>query len=187
MAYIDVIQYDSAQGFLKEVYDDLVKKRGKLAEVHKILSQNPEAIVAHMELYMTTMFGKSPLKRYQREMLAVVVSKANDCEYCQIHHGAALNHFWKDEARVASLIADYKNAGLQPEELLFCEYALELTKNPNSIDKDLHIRNMKELGIDDRTITDVALIISYFNFINRIVMGLGAEVSEGEGEGYNYD
>ena len=81
MPYINVIQHNEAEGHLKEIYDDLVEKRGKLAEIHKIQSLNPESIVNHMDLYMTIMFSKSPLKRYQREMIAVVVSARNECHY----------------------------------------------------------------------------------------------------------
>jgi len=74
MAYINVIEPEDADGELKQIYNNLIEKRGKLAEVHKIQSLNPESIVRHMDFYMTIMFGKSPLKRYQREMMAVVVS-----------------------------------------------------------------------------------------------------------------
>ena len=63
MPYIEVVQHDRAEGTLKNIYDNLIKTRGKLAEVHKIQSLNPESIVNHMDLYMTIMFGRSPLKR----------------------------------------------------------------------------------------------------------------------------
>ena len=59
MPYINVIEHSQAEGQLKSIYDDLVEKRGKLAEVHKIQSLNPPTIVAHMDLYMSIMFGKS--------------------------------------------------------------------------------------------------------------------------------
>ncbi len=68
MAFIEVIQHNEAEGDLLKIYNNLVEKRGKLAEVHKILSLNPPTIVTHMDLYMSIMFGKSPLRRYQREM-----------------------------------------------------------------------------------------------------------------------
>ncbi|MEL6864685.1 MAG: hypothetical protein AAFP19_09705, partial [Bacteroidota bacterium] len=74
MPHIQVIQHEEAEGRLKEIYDELVQSRGKLAEVHKTQSLNPETIVAHMDLYMKIMYNKSPLRRYQREMMAVVVS-----------------------------------------------------------------------------------------------------------------
>ena len=49
MPYIEVIEHDQSEGRLKEIYDNLVETRGKLAEIHKIQSLNPESIVNHME------------------------------------------------------------------------------------------------------------------------------------------
>ena len=186
MAYIDVIGYDDSEGKLRETYDDLIESRGKLADVHMIQSLNPESIVNHMDLYMTIMFGKSPLKRVQREMIAVVVSKSNACDYCQLHHAAAVNHYWKDEAKIAQLKADYSQLDLSEIDMELCHFAKELTQNPNHKNQD-SIEQLKKMGISDRAILDATLVISYFNFVNRIVLGLGLNVNEKELEGYNYD
>ena len=67
MANIKVVQHEEATGRLKEIYDDLIEKRGMLAEVHKIQSLNPETIVAHMDLYKSIMFGQSPLSRAKKK------------------------------------------------------------------------------------------------------------------------
>ena len=112
MSKIEIIEYEDSTGLLKEIYDDLIRKRGKLAEVHKIQGLNPESIVAHMDLYMTIMFGKSPLKRAQREMIAVIVSVSNNCNYCQIHHAEALNNYWKDDDRIDTFKLNFKDANL---------------------------------------------------------------------------
>ena len=69
MGRIKVIQEQEAEGQLKEIYQELIKSRGKLAEVHKIQSLNPASIASHMQLYMDIMFAKSPLSRAQREIL----------------------------------------------------------------------------------------------------------------------
>lgn len=187
MPYIKVIEHDEAEGRLKEIYDDLVNKRGKLAEIHKIQSLSPESIVNHMDLYMTIMFGKSPLRRYQREMIAVVVSAANNCEYCVNHHGQALNHFWKDEEKVWSLASDYSSLNLDPKDLALCKYASQLTIKPDHISKSDLIKELKAAGIEERALLDAALVISYFNFVNRMVLGLGVELEEDAGKGYEYD
>ena len=180
---ISIVEKD----LLLEIYDDLKKKRGKLAEVHKIQSLNPESIVNHMDLYMTIMFGRSPLKRYQREMIAVVVSGANQCEYCTIHHGDALNHFWKDQDKVNQLARDFYSVDLSEADLALCEFGHELTLQPFNITEEKHIKLLKSLGFDERSILDATLVISYFNFVNRIVMGLGVDVEEEGGKGYEYD
>ncbi|MDX1639592.1 MAG: peroxidase-related enzyme [Balneolaceae bacterium] len=187
MAYIKVIDREEAEGRLREIYDDLVEKRGKLAEVHKIQSLNPESIVKHMDLYLTVMFGKSPLKRAQREMLGVVVSVANRCEYCQLHHGTALNHYWKNEERLKRLRRNYSDADLSAEDELLCDYAWHLTTEPEKSGKGVYVERLRSAGFGDRAILDATLVISYFNFVNRVVLGLGVKSEGEEAEGYSYD
>lgn len=179
MPYIKTIPHDEAEGELKAIYDDLIEKRGQLANVFQIQSLNPATIVQHMDLYMTVMFGKSPLRRYQREMMAVVVSSANNCPYCVAHHSASLNHYWKDEARVAQLADNYKEAKLEPLDLTLCEYASILTRTPHEVGDHLTTA-LKLMGADDRAILDAALVVSYFNFVNRMVLGLGVRSPLGD-------
>ncbi len=187
MPYIKVIQHEEAEGQLKEIYDELVRSRGKLAEVHKIQSLNPESIVAHMELYMKIMFGKSPLRRYQREMIAVIVSAANDCDYCIQHHAQALLFFWKDEEKVKQLSKDFTQLELPEKDALFCQYTQKLTVDPNFKGKEVLLNEMKASGIEDRGILDATLVISYFNFVNRMVLGLGVNLEDDGGGGYKYE
>ncbi|MEX2602771.1 MAG: peroxidase-related enzyme [Gracilimonas sp.] len=186
MPFIEVIEPEEASGSLKEIYDQLIKSRGKLAMVHKIQSLNPESITAHMDLYMQVMFGKSPLKRAQREMIAVVVSAANQCEYCQLHHGEALNHYWKDDEKIEQLREDYNELDLSETDLELCKLAKKLTVHPHAINEEKDIQPLKELGLSDRAILDASLVISYFNFVNRMVLGLGVETNEEEVKGYKY-
>jgi uncharacterized peroxidase-related enzyme len=186
MAFIEVIEHEQAEGKLKEVYDDLVKTRGKLAEVHKIQSLNPESIINHMDLYMTIMFGKSPLKRYQREMIAVVVSATNNCAYCQTHHAEALNHYWKDNEKVSKLRKDYELLELSEVDNVLCAFAKALTLNNKIIKEQDFAQSLRDLGLTDKAILDANMIISYFNFVNRMIIGLGVQLENDGGEGYKY-
>ena len=186
MPIIDVIQPEQAEGELKKIYDDLIASRGKIAEVHKIQSLNPKSIVNHMDLYMTLMYGKSPIKRVLREMIAVVVSKANACEYCQIHHLEAVNHYWKDQQKSQRFLTDYHSVEMSELERTYCDYAWQHTKTPFK-DTTAIINKLRSLGADDRAILDATMIIGYFNFVNRIVAGLQIELeTEGAG-GYKFD
>lgn len=186
MALIEVIQPENAEGELKEIYNGIISSRGQLAEVHKIQSLNPKSIVNHMDLYMTLMYGKSPIKRAVREMIAVIVSRSNNCDYCQIHHLEALNHYWKNDEKANNFRADYKSVDLTELESILCEFAHEHTVNPSS-DKTEIINKLKSLGLTDRAILDVTMIIAYFNFVNRMVLGLKIEVESDNGKGYKFD
>lgn len=186
MNRIKVIDTKYATGRLREIYDDIIEKRGKLADVHKIQSLRPESIVKHMDLYIEIMFTKSELSRAEREMMAVIVSEKNECEYCILHHGEALNYYWKDRDRIALLVSDYRKAGLNERELNLCNYADMLTGFPGKFKDDSLINNLKIIGLSDTGILDSTLVIAYFNFVNRIVMALGVESNEVERQGYKF-
>ena len=74
MAWIDIIDEENAEGSLKDQYDQLIEPWGGVDNILKIHSLNPESLAAHVTLYKTLMHGKSPLRRTDREMIAVVVS-----------------------------------------------------------------------------------------------------------------
>lgn len=188
MAYIKTISPDKSEGKLKVIYEDLEKKRGKIAEIHKIQSLNPEALTAHMDLYMAVMFGKSPLKRYQREMLGVVVSAVNNCAYCINHHEQALLAYWKDKKKTGLLISDRESLSLSKTDRLLCKLAETLTRNhpDKAPDYSAEIKDLKQQELSDRAILDAVQVIAYFNFVNRMVLGLGVTFTEEEMKGYNY-
>lgn len=186
MAHIKVIKPEAAEGRLKEIYDELILKRGKIAEVHTIQSLRPESIVAHMDLYMEIMYSRSELTRAEREMMAVVVSKTNGCVYCQKHHAEALNNYWKNAEKTENFRMSYYNIQLNEKELALCRFAEQLTKNPESAEKNNITENLKNIGLTDSAILDATLVVAYFNFVNRIVLALGVELEKDSGAGYKY-
>ena len=186
MARIKVIPPNEAEGSLKEIYDQLIKSRGKLANVHMIQSLNPKTIVSHMDLYMSIMFKESPLHRYQREMLAVITSLYNSCKYCVEHHKQALLHYWKDEERIDLLIKDYLNANISAKDKALCKMAHYLTIKPDYEAKDSFFNELRVQQLSDREILDATLVIAYFNFVNRIVLNLGVGLENDGGKDYKY-
>lgn len=186
MTRIQQIEHSEATGRLKEIYDDLLQKRGQLAEVHKIQSLRPESIVKHIDLYLEIMFSRSDLSRAEREMMAVVTSVSNNCFYCQIHHSQALNHYWKSDEKINQLRKNYNEAELSEKEILLCNFAETLTLNPGSLKEETLISELKVHGISDAAILDATLVISYFNFVNRMVLSLGATLEDDDGTGYKY-
>lgn len=185
MAYIDVIAEDAATGELKSIYDDLVKSRGKVANIMKIQSLNPRAMQAHLDLYLALMFGRSGITRPERELIAVAVSAANGCAYCLNHHAEALGHYWRDQERILRLTRDYRSAGLTARETAMLDYALKVTRTPAEVG-EADVVALREQGLADRDILDINLITSYFNFVNRVALGLGVEFSAEEVAGYRY-
>ncbi|RKY22475.1 MAG: hypothetical protein DRQ55_00830 [Planctomycetota bacterium] len=81
MAFIDTTPPAQAEGRLKSIYDQAVTRAGRVYKIVEIQGANPPVLAASMGLYRAVMLGDSPLTRIEREAIAVVVSRANDCYY----------------------------------------------------------------------------------------------------------
>lgn len=79
MAYIKLTTESEADGKLAGIYEAARKRAGRVFNILKIQSQNADTLQAMLELYAAAVKGPSPLRRAQREMLAVVTSRANEC------------------------------------------------------------------------------------------------------------
>ena len=82
MTWIRTIPPGEATGLLKRIYDDAIRRAGKVFNVLSCQSLRPEVLDASIKMYEALMLSpRSQLSRAQREMIAVVVSRANDCHY----------------------------------------------------------------------------------------------------------
>ena len=81
MAWIETILPEDAGGPLKQEYDEAVARSGGVANVVSLSSLNPEVLSAWSGVYKAVLHGPSPLERYERELVATVVSQENGCRY----------------------------------------------------------------------------------------------------------
>lgn len=171
MSYIETIDVPRAQGALADAYRRVADARGGVAEVLKVQSLNPAALEAHFDFYTALLFGRSELERRTREMIGVVVSAANECSYGVEHHTEPLRAYAVDAE-----ILDALRAGEIPDTLseplqALLRYCRELSVAPAS-DPD-RIDALRAHGWSDAAILDATTICGYFNFVNRLALGLG--------------
>ena len=81
MAFINIFNFENSSGLLKKEYEKGIRRAGRLWKVLTIQSQTPEILEDSMRLYGSAMYGNSKITRFDRELLAVVTSVANECEY----------------------------------------------------------------------------------------------------------
>jgi uncharacterized peroxidase-related enzyme len=69
---------------------------------------------------------------------------------------------------------DYQAAGLTSREIALLDFAVKLTKAPAGVRRhDLDALRLH--GFTDEQLVDAVHCISYFNFINRVLDGLGVD------------
>jgi alkylhydroperoxidase family enzyme len=82
VAWISTVDQADATGDVADAYAVCdAKKTGQVDHIMKVHSLHPRSMLDHEQLYRTLMYGPSPLKRPQREMIATVVSALNHCVY----------------------------------------------------------------------------------------------------------
>ena len=81
MAWIKVIDEDSAEGRVKESYQRFIAPWGGVDNILKIHSLNPKSLDGHYEFYKIVMSSSKDLPKAKREMIAVTVSALNHCVY----------------------------------------------------------------------------------------------------------
>jgi len=183
MPFIETIAREDATGQLATLYDRVGNPDGSIDNVMLVHSLSPASLKAHFELYVTAMHKRSPLSRVEREMVGAYVSKLNHCEYCLTHHCAGLDRLLKGERPEAPrAILESAAPAIARDELVFSEreramftYAGKLTQTPGKIAQD-DVQALRAVGLDDRAILDLAQVVAYFCFANRIALGLGAEI-----------
>lgn len=81
MAFVEQVPEGDARGKLARQYAASRERDRRIANIIRVMSQNPDALDLFLKLYERVAYGPSGLSRAQREMVAVVVSKANGCHY----------------------------------------------------------------------------------------------------------
>jgi uncharacterized peroxidase-related enzyme len=161
---------------LKRIYENATSRtKEKVANILKVHSIEPQTLDIHMMLYEHIMFGKSELSRRQREMIGVVVSKTNTCGYCVSHHATSFFHVTEDHDLMNDISNDFRNASLSQTDLAICLYVEKLTQHPYRMEED-DVISLRKNNLCDLAIFQINQICAYFNYVNRIVFGLGVEL-----------
>jgi alkylhydroperoxidase family enzyme len=82
MPFVKTVPYQQAQGLLKEAYDGMLARQGRISNVYAVSSLRPETMVSlqdHHEPVMQSV--TSGLTEAEKQMIATLVSALNKCRY----------------------------------------------------------------------------------------------------------
>jgi len=180
MAWIKIIDYDEAKSSLKRIYDRVKGPDNNIDNVLLIHSLRPHSLTGHMTLYKNVLHNSANLlPKWYLEALGVYVSKLNYCDYCVTHHFAGFKRELKDDARADEFLEAVKKDDLKhffdPKLYQGFLYAKKLTKKPRKIKKK-DVEKLRGKDFSDGEILEINQVVSYFNYVNRTVVGLGVDL-----------
>lgn len=82
MAWVETVPPSAWTAELAALRDDVADcSSGTIDNIMQIHSLNPRGLAAHNTLYESAMAGTPSLRKVDRELIAFVVSQANECNY----------------------------------------------------------------------------------------------------------
>ena len=82
MAWVEQTSEEDAEGELARIYQAARERSGgKVANILRVISLRPELLSTFMRMYLQLMQSESTLSRADRELVATVTSRTNDCHY----------------------------------------------------------------------------------------------------------
>lgn len=183
MSWIKTIPYEQADKKLKSIYNKVKGPNNNIDNVLLIHSLRPHSLVGHMALYKNVLHNASnTLPKWYLESIGVYISYLNRCDYCVTHHFEGLKRLLNDGEKAEHFLKAVQNNSLESyfDSKLFqgMKYAELLTNSLHKITKkDIDI--LKEFGFTEGEILEINQVTSYFNYVNRTVVGLGV-TTEGD-------
>lgn len=180
MSWIKVIPYEEAKSSLKRIYDKVKGPNNNVDNILSIHSLRPHSLVGHMALYKNVLHNSNnTLPKWYLETIGVYVSYLNECSYCVDHHFVGLKRLLKDDEKSYQILERVEKNTLidyfEDKYAVGVEYARLLTVDHTNIGKNL-ISEMKSKGLTDGEILEINQVASYFNYVNRTVLGLGVNI-----------
>ncbi|WP_298540856.1 peroxidase-related enzyme [uncultured Aquimarina sp.] len=177
MSWIKEISFENATGQLKRIYDRVKGPDNNIDNVLSIHSLRPHTLVGHMGLYKNVLHNSNnTLPKWYLETLGVYVSHLNKCSYCVDHHAAGLKRLLVDDIKFKQIIVSVQNDQVDVffgnQYLAGLQYAKKLTLSHSTITQ-LDIENLRKYDLTDGEILEINQVVSYFNYVNRTVVGLG--------------
>ena len=79
-------------------------------------------------------------------------------------------------------MSDYRRAFLSHANRAMLDYTAKLTRTPGDMEED-DVDWLRENGFSDRAILDIAQVVAYYAYVNRIADGLGLQLEDYWAEG----
>ncbi|HJM61102.1 MAG TPA: peroxidase-related enzyme [Alphaproteobacteria bacterium] len=136
------------------------------------LAHRLEELRAFLAFHDALMDKEGGLTQAGREMIVVVTSGANGCQYCVIAHGEILRIRAKNPLVADQVAVNYRKADVTPRQRAMLAFALKVAQNSAAVD-DEDYAALHAHGFSDEDIWDIGAITAFFALSNRMANLIG--------------
>ena len=177
MTWIQTIPYEDASGELLKLYERVKGPGNNVDNIMLAHSLRPHSMSGHMTLYKNVLHHpRNAIDKWILELLGVHTSMLNRCHYCVEHHYTGMKALLGDDDAAEKLRSQLETGEwrVMPDDRLAAAlgYAEKLTLAASTLNEG-DIENLRKAAWTDGEILEINQVVSYFNYANRTVLGLG--------------
>jgi len=144
----------------------------------QVFQKYPDTARPLLDYHQLVMRGPSPLTAAERELISAYVSGVNACAYCHGVHAATAEAFGVPAGLLADALTDLDASAVDERLKPILRYVGKLTSTPSRMtqaDADA----VYAAGWDEKALYDAVMVCALFNFMNRMVEGIGISADPG--------
>jgi uncharacterized peroxidase-related enzyme len=157
---------------------ELVEDGDDVPNYGRLFAHRPEVYAAWQQLN-GAIKASMDLRRY--ELATVSAARRLRSTYCAMAHGTVLAEKFLGPERVRDLVLDHRAAGLDEVDVAIMDFADKVVADASEITQE-DVDRLRELGLSDADVLDVALAAAARCFFSKSLDALGVQADAAYGE-----
>jgi uncharacterized peroxidase-related enzyme len=170
MPRLNAVKPEDATGPVKEIYDDLTKKMGKVINIFQGMGNSAAALNAYLS--MSGALSKGELSPQDREVVYLGVSQKNGCNYCLSAHTQLAKKAGMNEDQILNIRRFSPESSKHAALLKFVTRVMET----HGFVDDADIAAVRDAGYSDGQIAESIAYIGLATYSNLFNHVYGTEV-----------
>lgn len=165
MDRVKPIATEKASGKVKELYDAIQKKMGRVPNIFLNMGNSPAVLEGYLGLSQAV--DHTSLSPQLREQIALTVGQANHCNYCLSAHTMIAKGAGIAENDIIHARQAHSNDPKTEAILKFVKHVVDTRAHINNQD----VSKLKLAGVTDKELVEIILVMSinlFTNYFNHI-------------------
>jgi len=171
MAFIDTIPVNEASGDVRAMYEGNQAIFGYVPNLAKVFSHRPKVNAAWANLLGSV---RSNLDTRRYELITLAAARALRSSYCMLAHGTVLQKELFTPKQLTAIAMDFTEADLAPVDVAIMSFSEHIVRDSSTVTAE-EVQQLREHGLTDAEIFDVAAATALRCFFSKLLDALGTE------------
>jgi uncharacterized peroxidase-related enzyme len=165
MSRLNVVQFETSAGKVREVFDEILQARGWIGNIHRGIANSPAVFDGFWQIHKALKRGK--LSPAEVEAVRLIVSEEYGCRYCLAAHTMLGRRFGLADEEMLAL---RRGVPSDPKLRALAAFVRKLTALKGAV-SDEDVAQMRSAGYNDGAITEVVFAVAltvFTNLFNRV-------------------